>query len=108
MLNGGLAVGETPAAVLVAVYLRGSGAATAKLLRLGGLRAMGPLWLIGRRWLLGQSAVTMGYLPARRVRLHDFLRGVRHGWQQLLDLHTGRFQPFPKPEVLLASVIEKI
>lgn len=118
LLNAGLAVAETPAAVvihhglrdreaasaLVAGYMRGSGAATAKLLRLGGLRAVAPLLWIGKRWVLGQSAVTLGHMPPRRVRLHNFLSGVRLGWQKPLDSHTGRFQPFLSPEDLRKSM----
>lgn len=114
LLHAGFAVAETPdavvlhrgyrtgddAAALLAGYMRGSGAAVAKMVRLGGARTMQPLVAIATRWLLGRSSVRMGNLPPRRVRLRNFLEGARLGWTWNLDPRTGRFLPFAGPDDL--------
>jgi hypothetical protein len=83
---------------LVAGYMRGSGAATAKMLRLVGLRGLLPLTTIGRRWAGGGSAVAVDFLPSRRARLAAFLRGMAVGLRVPLDPSTGRFKPSLGPE----------
>ena len=83
---------------LMAGYMRGSGAATAKMLRLVGLRGLLPLTKIGRRWVGGRSAVTVAFLPTRRARLAAFLRGMVVGLRAPLDRSTGRFKPSLGPE----------
>lgn len=112
MLAQGFSVAETTEAAVVhhglrpraavgpmiAGYMRGSGAATAKMLRLGGLRGLVPLTAIGRRWLGGDSPVTVDFLPSRTARLTSFLRGMAVGFRAPLDRSTGRFVPWLGPE----------
>ena len=112
MLWQGFSVAETPEAHvihhglrpradvgrLMAGYMRGSGAATAKMLRLVGLRGLLPVAKIGRRWVGGRSAVTVDFLPSRRARLAAFLRGMVVGLCASLDRSTGRFKPSLGPE----------
>lgn len=72
-------------------YLLGSGAATAKMIRLGGLRALWPLAFMAQRWLLGQSAIKLHHLPSRYDRLRAFLRGAKIGFTTAIDPHSGCF-----------------
>ena len=108
LLLAGFAVAETPAAevlhhgfrdrfdasALMACYMRGSGAATAKMVRLGGVAAGCALATIGKRWLSGRAGVVMRHLPTRRIRLAHFLEGVIAGFQMKIDCATGRYLPF--------------
>jgi GT2 family glycosyltransferase len=105
LLKAGYAVAETPLASvmhhgfrnrsevagLVAGYMRGSGAATAKMLRIGGLPAIQALAIIGKRWITGHSGVEIANLPSRRSRLWNFLKGVCEGFALGIDSRTGRF-----------------
>lgn len=78
-------------ASLVAGYMQGSGAATAKMVRIGGLPAIRALATIGKRWISGRSGVEMGRLPSRRIRLWNFVKGMRAGFTLRIDSPTGRF-----------------
>ena len=105
LLRAGYAVGETPRAVvvhhgvrhrgsveeMVAGYMRGTGAAWAKMLRLCGPSAIRPLAAIAWRWLRGGSAVNVGPAPRRWHRLRHFLQGASIGLTMPLDPGTGRF-----------------
>ena len=96
MLLAGYAVAETPDAEVIhhgfrdrsaavslqAGYMRGTGAATAKMVRLGGVSALRPLAAMGRR-------------------LRSFLEGAVDGWSSALDRRSGRFLPFNGPNDLL-------
>jgi GT2 family glycosyltransferase len=111
LLRSGFAVAETPAAEvihhgfrtraetarLVAGYMLGSGAATAKMVRIGGLPAIQALATIARRWMGGRSGVEMEHLPTRRNRLWNFVQGMRAGFTLCIDPATGRFMPFEEP-----------
>jgi GT2 family glycosyltransferase len=112
LLHWGFAVAESPAAVVVhhgfrhknevpgmmAGYMRGSGAATAKMIRLGGVPAIRALALIGKRWMKGKAGVEVEHLSSRSKRLASFLGGVFCGWQKKIDRATGRFMPFDCPK----------
>jgi hypothetical protein len=114
LLRAGFAVAETPAAEvthhgfrnrsetdsLVAGYMQGSGAATAKMLRICGLPAMRALGIIGKRWISGRAGVEMGHLPSRRIRLWNFVKGVRAGFTLRIDSRTGKFVPAHQPRDL--------
>ncbi|MBJ7390494.1 MAG: glycosyltransferase [Chthoniobacterales bacterium] len=105
LLRAGFAVAETPearvvhhgfrhqseVAELVAGYMRGSGAATAKMVRIGGLAAIRALAAIGKRWIEGNSGVEITHLSSRRIRLSNFLKGMREGFHLGIDPRTGRF-----------------
>jgi len=118
LLLSGFAVAETPAAevmhhgfrdrldasTLMAGYMRGSGAATAKMVRLGGFAAVLALATIGKRWLSGLAGVEMGHLPPRRTRLMNFLKGASTGFQMKIDCATGRFLPFNSPNDMLRVI----
>jgi GT2 family glycosyltransferase len=111
LLRAGFAVAEAPAAEvihhgfrnrseiagLVAGYMRGSGAATAKMVRIGGFPAIQALATIARRWMGGRSGVEMDHLPSRRNRLWNFAQGMRAGFALRIDPGTGRFVPFQEP-----------
>lgn len=108
LLLAGFEVAETPAAevlhhgfrdrfdasALMAGYMRGSGAATAKMVRLGGVDAILASAAIGKRWLSGRSGIKIGHLPPRWIRLASFLEGVTAGIKMEIDPATGRFLPF--------------
>ena len=108
LLCAGFAVAETPASevvhhgfrdrsaapVLVAGYMRGSGAATAKMVRLGGAPAILACAAIGKRWLSGRSGIKIDHLPPRWIRLASFLEGMIAGFKMEIDPATGRFLPF--------------
>ena len=105
LLHAGYAVAQTPLAEvihhgarhrgsadeMVAGYMRGTGAASAKMLRLCGLSAIRPLAAIGWRWLRGGSAVNVGPVPRRWHRLRHFLRGASIGLTMPIEPSTGRF-----------------
>ena len=76
---------------LIEAYMFGVGGANVKLLRLGGVRAVGPLTALGWRWLTGRPVVDLGHCPPRGRRLNAFLRGA---WSDLalpIDSSTGWF-----------------
>ena len=114
LLLAGFAVAETPAAevlhhgfrdrfdasALMACYMRGSGAATAKMVRLGGVAAILASAAIGKRWLSGRSGIKIGHLPPRWIRLANFLEGVIAGIKMEIDPATGRFLPFDSPHFI--------
>lgn len=105
LLRAGYAVAETPRAEvlhhgvrhrgsveeMVGGYMRGTGAASAKMLRLCGPSAIRPLAAIAWRWLRGGSAVNIGPAPRRWHRLLHFLLGASVGLTMPLDPRTGRF-----------------
>lgn len=108
LLRAGFAVAETPLAEvihhgfrnrseiagLMAGYMRGSGAATAKMVRIGGLPAILALATIAKRWMGGRPGIEMEHLPSRRNRLWNFAQGMRAGFALRIDPGTGRFLPF--------------
>ena len=73
-------------------YLLGSGAATAKMICLGGLRALWPLAVMARRWLMGQSAIEFVHLPPRSDCLKAFLRGAKIGLITPINPHNSCFK----------------
>jgi len=89
-LVGGWRVAETPEAAvvhhgfrtwdqghsLIAGYMYGLGATNAKMLRIGGWRALRPLWTLAWRWLAGAPVVDLNHVPPRVPRLASFLRGA--------------------------------
>ncbi len=117
LLRAGFAVAETPAAKvihhgfrdrfethsLVAGYMRGSGAATAKMLRIGGLPAFHALAKITKRWIIGRSGVEISHLPSRQIRLWNFVRGIYAGLTLGIDARTGRFLPLEGAGKLLKN-----
>ena len=107
LLHHGFAVAETPDAeavhrgyrdrdavtAMVAGYMRGSGAVTAKMVRLGGFRALWSLGMIGRRWLARSTGIDIEHSPPRWVRLRHFVAGAIIGCTTRIDRTTGRFLP---------------
>ena len=105
LLRAGFATAETPRAVVVhhgvrygdaaddlaAGYMRGTGAASAKMLRLCGWSSVRPLAAMAWRWLRGGVAVDMGPRPRRWHRLRHFLRGASIGFTTAIEPTTGRF-----------------
>lgn len=105
LLRAGYSVAEAPSAEvvhhgvrhrgsveeMVAGYMRGTGAASAKMLRLCGPSAIRPLAAIAWRWLRGGSAVNVGPVSRRWWRLRHFLQGASIGLTMPLDPGTGRF-----------------
>lgn len=77
---------------MVLSYMLGSGAATAKMLRLGRLHVLWPLAVTAIRWFMGRSAILVNKLPPRRDRLRAFLRGAKIGFTMKIDRHTGCFR----------------
>lgn len=75
---------------LIAGYMVGLGAVNAKMLRLGGVRAIGPLAELSWRWVAGHPLVDLNQRPPRISRLIPFLRGMRVGVRTPLD-GAGRF-----------------
>lgn len=72
-------------------YLLGSGAATAKMMRLGGMSALWPLAVMARRWVTGRTALEVDHLPPRFDRLRAFLQGAKVGFTTPIDPATGCF-----------------
>lgn len=117
LLYAGFAVAETPdaevihhgfrdwqaARSLVAGYMRGIGAANAKMVRLAGIRGLAPLATLGRRWLTGQPVVDLNHLPPRWFRLHRFLEGASTGLRLPIDRRSGRFLPVNGPTDLTST-----
>ena len=111
LLHRGFAVAETSAAevvhhgfrdwpscrALVAGYMRGIGAVSAKMIRLAGLGSLAPLATLGGRWLTGRPVVDLNHLPPRWFRLRRFLEGAMAGWTRPIDRRSGRFIPFNGP-----------
>jgi len=107
ILRAGFAVAETQRATVVhhgvrhgsavddmiAGYMRGTGAAYAKMVRLCGLSSVRPLAAIAWRWLRGGAAVDTGPAPRRWHRLRHFVSGAYIGVTMALDPRTGRFIP---------------
>jgi GT2 family glycosyltransferase len=89
--------GREAAALHMAGYMRGSGAATGKMLWLGGFAGIRALAAIGKRCLAGGSGIQMGHLPPLRIRLSNFLFGFVWGLKAKIDSDTGRFLPFNGP-----------
>jgi len=116
MLLAGFTVAETPSAsvihhgyregadldTLIAGYMRGSGAAMAKLLRLGGIRSLPCFTAAGSRWIRGASGVDLPSTPRRAVRLRAFLSGAIVGLTARIDRRSGRFLPLCGPDDLVA------
>jgi len=117
LLLAGFEVAETPAAevlhhgfrdrfdasALMAGYMRGSGAATAKMVRLGGVDAILASAAIGKRWLSGRSGIKIGHLPPRWIRLASFIEGVTAGIKMEIDPATGRFLPFDSSHFIVGK-----
>lgn len=76
---------------LIAGYMYGLGATNLKMLRLGGLRAVRPLWTLAWRWLAGSPVVDLNQRPPRLPRLRAFLRGALDGLRIPLTGGTGHF-----------------
>jgi hypothetical protein len=74
----------------------GLGAANAKMLRLGGVRALVPIGQLAWRWLVGSPVVDLNHRPPHLVRLRAFLRGAWFGMRTPLDRDTGRLMPRPR------------
>ncbi len=105
-LIAGIAVQETPAAVVVHSgfrrweegpatirgYMVGLGAVHAKMLRLAGPRAARPLAALAWRWLARGPVVDLNHLPPRFLRLRAFLRGAWRGMRLPLDASRGHFR----------------
>ena len=105
LLRAGFAVAETPHAEvvhhgvrhgdsiddMVAGYMRGTGAASAKMVRLCGSSSMWPLAAIAFRWLRGGVAVDTGPGSRRWHRLRHFLNGAAIGFTMTIHPKTGRF-----------------
>ena len=103
-LVSGFCVAETPDAMvvhngfrtwaqgrdLIAGYMYGLGAVNAKMLRLGGWRAVRPLSILAWRWLAGAPVVDLNQKPPRFARLVAFLRGAFEGLRVPVS-PTGRF-----------------
>ena len=108
-LIAGGSVHETPAASVthlgfrrwdegpatIAGYMIGLGAVHAKMLRLAGLGALGPLTALAWRWLARGPVVDLNHRPPRVARLAAFLRGAWSGWRKPLDRHRGHFRRAP-------------
>ena len=100
-------VSETPDAIVTHVgfrawregsrviegYMFGLGAMHAKMLRLGGVTAAGPIVSLAWRWLARHPVVDLNHRPPRVMRLRAFLRGVRAVWRMPIDPATGWFKP---------------
>lgn len=103
-LVNGFCVAETPDAMvvhngfrtwaqgrdLISGYMYGLGAVNAKMLRLGGWRAVRPLSILAWRWLAGAPVVDLNHQPPRFGRLVAFLRGAFEGLRVPVS-PTGRF-----------------
>ena len=116
MLLAGFTVTETPSAsvihhgyreggeldTLIAGYMRGSGAAMAKLLRLGGVWSLPCFTVAASRWIRGASGVDLPSSPRRMLRLQAFLSGALYGLTTRIDHRSGRFLPLCGPDDLVA------
>jgi GT2 family glycosyltransferase len=103
-LLAGQGVHETPDAVvthhgfrsftegtrLIEGYMIGLGAVNAKMMRLGGFRALPPLLALGWRWLSGAPVVDLNQVPPRLLRLRAFSHGAWLGLRTPLT-PDGRF-----------------
>jgi GT2 family glycosyltransferase len=112
LLHSQYAIAETPHAKVVhygfrdrllspqlhASYMLGSGAATAKMIRIGKLTAIRTILGMSKRWLMGKPGISIGHLPSRRTRLWFFLKGLSEGWKLSIDPRTKRFLPFKHTE----------
>ena len=76
---------------LVEGYMYGLGVANAKMLRLGGPRALVPVLALAWRWLAGRPALDLNHRPPRLARLRSFLRGAFVGLRLPLDRGRGLF-----------------
>ena len=76
---------------LIEGYMHGLGAANAKMLRLGGPRAVAPIAVLAWRWLAGGPAIDLNHRPPHLARLRSFLRGAVEGLRLPLDPGTGHF-----------------
>jgi glycosyltransferase involved in cell wall biosynthesis len=76
---------------LIQGYMFGLGAMHAKMLRLGGVAAGGPIVSLAWRWVAHGPAVDLNQKPPRLMRLSAFLHGVRVGWRLPIDRATGCF-----------------
>ena len=65
---------------LIAGYLRGIGAMSAKHVRQHGASYLYVLARLAARWAWGRPVVDLGYLPGRLPRLRAFAGGFREGW----------------------------
>ncbi len=80
---------------LIEGYMYGLGAVNMKMQRLGRWSAVGPLTVLGWRWLFGQPVVDLNHRPPRLLRLLAFLRGAHDALRTPLDQTTGRFTSVP-------------
>jgi GT2 family glycosyltransferase len=87
---------------LIAGYMRGSGAAMAKMLRLGGAHTIPCFATTAGRWLGGRSAINVPMGSHRWLRFRAFLAGFLTGLCTPLDRDSGRFRPFRAAEDLIA------
>jgi glycosyltransferase involved in cell wall biosynthesis len=71
-------------------YMLGLGAANAKMLRLGKLRAVQPIAELAWRWLIRGPVVDLNHRPPRLTRLRPFLRGFWAGLSTSLEAN-GHF-----------------
>lgn len=78
---------------LIESYMLGLGAVNAKMLRLGGARALVPILALAWRWLAGGPAIDLNHRPPHLARLRSFLRGMAEGLRLPLDPRTGHFAP---------------
>jgi hypothetical protein len=77
----------------IAGYMVGLGAANAKMLRLGGVRACRPIARLAWRWLTAGPVADLNHVPPRIQRLVAFVRGASKGLLKRLDRKTGCFSP---------------
>ena len=82
--------------------MRGSGAAMAKLLRLGGVWSLPCFTVAASRWIRGASGVDLPSSPRRMLRLQAFLSGALYGLTTRIDRRSGRFLPLCGPDDLVA------
>jgi GT2 family glycosyltransferase len=81
---------------LIEGYMYGLGAANAKMLRMGGVRALIPIAQLAWRWLAGSPVVDLNHRPPQFARLRPFLRGAWLALRTPLDRETGRLMPGPR------------
>jgi len=77
---------------LIAGYLCGIGAVSAKHLRRHFASYSHVLARLAARWVWGGPVVDFGHLPPKLLRLQAFLRGFRQGWKLSYD-RKGHFTP---------------
>ena len=76
---------------LIAGYLQGIGAVSAKHLRRHGASYSYVLARLALRWAAGRPMVDFGHRPSKMLRLRAFLRGFREGWKLDYDKY-GHFR----------------